>query len=46
MGDEKKIEKTSTPNPAKEIKAPSLPTKHTRDDVRNSHISQSKEGEK
>lgn len=43
MEDEKKIEKPSVPNPAKEIKAPSLPTKHTRDDVSNFHISQSKE---
>ena len=44
MGDGKKTSTPPAPNPAKGVSAPSLPTKHTRNDGGKSRIIPSKGG--
>ena len=46
MGDGKKTDTPSAPNPATGVKAPSLPTKHTRNEGSKSRTFPSKEGKK
>ena len=46
MGDGKKTNTPSAPNPATGVKAPALPTKYTRNDGSKSRTSPSKGGKK